>query len=214
MGPVGMMSRVACELSGSCMTFGAVGQVITPGQIQTRKILAALLAVVLCAGCAFGTEGVIGWAAGGGTDTLMRLLASQLDEPLTLTNRTGLAGAVATLYVYGKDSDGQAVLMNAETPSLYKLLGYSDIDYGDFECVLLAATEVVGVIVPVASKWKSFSEIVEAAKNGQEIIEATTNVGGMPWTLTAMLGNVTGVTFIQEWYRRYGGKRCGNQRQG
>ncbi len=90
--------------------------------------------------------------------------------------------------------------MNAENPTLYKLLGYSDVDYDDFECVLLAATEIVGVIVPADSKWKTFTEIVDAAKSGQEIVAATTNVGGMPWTLTAMLGNVTGASFIQEWY--------------
>ena len=167
---------------------------------MTRKICAALLAVLLCSGCAFGAQGVIGWAAGGGTDTLMRILTSQMNGTVDPVTRTGLAGAMATMYVYGQPADGQTLLMNAENPTLYKLLGYSDIDYDDFECVLLAATEVVGVIVPADSKWQTFTEIVEAAKSGQEVVEATTNVGGMPWTLTAMLGNVTGASFIQEWY--------------
>lgn len=38
MGPKGMISRVACELSGSCMTFGAAGQVSAPGQIQLKEL--------------------------------------------------------------------------------------------------------------------------------------------------------------------------------
>ena len=38
MGPLGMMSRVACELSGSCMTFGAAGQASAPGQIQVKDL--------------------------------------------------------------------------------------------------------------------------------------------------------------------------------
>ena len=38
MGPLGMMSRVACELSGSCMTFGAAGQTSAPGQIQVGEL--------------------------------------------------------------------------------------------------------------------------------------------------------------------------------
>lgn len=38
MGPLGMMSRVACELSGSCMTFGAAGQTSAPGQIQVKDL--------------------------------------------------------------------------------------------------------------------------------------------------------------------------------
>ena len=167
---------------------------------MARKIFAAVLALLLCSGCSFGAQGVIGWAAGGGTDTLMRILTSQMNGQVDPVTKTGLAGAMATMYVYGQPSDGQTLLMNAENPTLYKLLGYSDVDYDDFECVLLAATEIVGVIVPADSKWKTFTEIVDAAKSGQEIVEATTNVGGMPWTLTAMLGNVTGASFIQEWY--------------
>ena len=38
MGPKGMITRVACELSGSCMTFGAAGQVSAPGQIQVGDL--------------------------------------------------------------------------------------------------------------------------------------------------------------------------------
>ena len=42
MGPRGMVSRMACELSGSCMTFGAAGQVSAPGQIQVKDLKDAL----------------------------------------------------------------------------------------------------------------------------------------------------------------------------
>ncbi len=38
MGAKGMVSRMACELSGSCMTFGAAGQVSAPGQIQVKAL--------------------------------------------------------------------------------------------------------------------------------------------------------------------------------
>ncbi|MBQ3446175.1 MAG: tripartite tricarboxylate transporter substrate binding protein, partial [Synergistaceae bacterium] len=149
-----------------------------------KRLLACVMAAVLWAGSAYGAQGIIGWAEGGGTDTLMRLLASQMSG-VTTVNKTGLAGAVATNFVYNLPADGETLLMNAENPTLYKLLGYGDVDYSGFECVLLAATEVVGVIVPANSKWQTFTEIVNAAKEGREIVEATTNIGGMPWTLTA-----------------------------
>ena len=42
MGPRGMVSRMTCELSGSCMTFGAAGQVSAPGQIQVKDLKDAL----------------------------------------------------------------------------------------------------------------------------------------------------------------------------
>ena len=38
MGPRGVLSRVACEMCGSCMTFGAVGHVSAPGQIQVIEL--------------------------------------------------------------------------------------------------------------------------------------------------------------------------------
>lgn len=38
MGPMGMVSRVACETTGSCMTFGAVGKTSAPGQIQAAEL--------------------------------------------------------------------------------------------------------------------------------------------------------------------------------
>lgn len=42
MGPLGMLSRVACEFCGSCMTFGAAGQVSAPGQIQVGELKSML----------------------------------------------------------------------------------------------------------------------------------------------------------------------------
>lgn len=42
MGARGVLSRVGCELSGSCITFGAVGQVSAPGQLQAGDLKRAL----------------------------------------------------------------------------------------------------------------------------------------------------------------------------
>ena len=165
-----------------------------------KKFALVVVLVLLMASSAFATDGIIGWAAGGGTDTLMRPLIKHIGNINPIV-KTGLAGAVALNYVNDRPSDGETLLMNAENPTLYKFLGYGDVDYDNFECVLLIATEVVGVVVNPNSKFNSFKEIVEAARADKEsIIEATTNVGGMPWTLTAMLGHITSVNFVQQWY--------------
>ena len=55
-----------------------------------QRIFAAVIVIALWAGCAFSAQGVIGWAAGGGTDTLMRILTSQMNGHNPV-NRTGLA---------------------------------------------------------------------------------------------------------------------------
>lgn len=38
MGPMGVVSRIACEATGSCMTFGAAGKASAPGQIQVEDL--------------------------------------------------------------------------------------------------------------------------------------------------------------------------------
>lgn len=42
MAPMGVLSRLCGEVFGSCMTFGAVGQVSAPGQIPVEKLNATL----------------------------------------------------------------------------------------------------------------------------------------------------------------------------
>jgi len=42
MGSIGVISRLSCEVFGSSMTFGAVGQVSAPGQIPAEELAAAL----------------------------------------------------------------------------------------------------------------------------------------------------------------------------
>ena len=42
MGPRGVVSRVACALTGSCMTFGAAGQTSAPGQLPAQELRAIL----------------------------------------------------------------------------------------------------------------------------------------------------------------------------
>lgn len=191
-------------------------------------ILSAALCVLFCAGCSTsGTQttenestasasesqtgsesqvihAVIQWAEGGGTDSVVRplieLAASGLSGTIETENMIGMAGALAFQNVYSQEADGTYLLMGAENPCLYPILGYSDEDYSDFECVCLIGSEVVGVVVAADSPYQTFTEIVEAALNGEEIVMSSTNVGGMPWTIAAMVEQITGAQFVQQWY--------------
>ena len=150
-------------------------------------------------------EAVIAWPRGGGTDTLFRLLISHVnsnnkDINILPTNKIGFAGALALNYVYIHPADATRILINAENPPLYEFLGYGDKNYDDFECILLAATEAVGLIVPAESKWHTYSEIVYDSKNVREITQAITNVGSLPWSSSAMLSSFAQGDFKQEWY--------------
>lgn len=166
-----------------------------------KRLLALLIAIPLLFGCAKTTvNGIIQWGEGGGTDTLMRPLCQLTEEYLqgtiSLRNMTGGTGTVATQYVYDKPSDGSYLLLGAENPAMYDVLGLSDLTYEDFDCVILIGSETVGVTVASDSPYRDFAALIDAAKaNPGTVRLATTAKGGLPWTVARFIESVTGATF-------------------
>jgi len=147
-------------------------------------------------------SGVVMWGAGGGTDSLMRPLSalaeSELGVSIVIQNMTGAAGSVATQFVYDSPATGYTLLMGAENPALYQALGISLLTYDDFATVFLIGDETVGIAVRAGSPFYSFTGLVGAALNSPgEIRLSTTGVGGLPWTVSAFITDVTGATFNQ-----------------
>ncbi len=147
-------------------------------------------------------SGIIQWGAGGGTDSLMRPLASLAEDYLGVSivveNKTGGTGSIATQYVYDQDADGYTLLMGAENPQLYAALDILSLTYADFEPVFIIGDETVGIVVSNTSPYSSLSELIEAAlENPGTIKLATTGEGGLPWEVAAFLEAVTGATFKQ-----------------
>lgn len=147
-------------------------------------------------------SGIVQWGAGGGTDSLMRPLASiaekELGVSIVIENKTGGTGSIATQYVYDASSDGYTLLMGAENPQLYTMLEIINLTYADFEPVFVIGDETVGVVVGKDSGYTSITELIDAAhaKPG-ELTVATTGAGGLPWTVTSYLTAITGATFTQ-----------------
>ena len=171
-----------------------------------RKLV-VLFIVVCFALPAFGADyptqnvnGVVQWGAGGGTDSLMRPLSALAEQTLgksiIIQNMTGATGSIATQYVFDAPTDGYTLLMGAENPALYDVLEISELTYDNFDCVYLIGDEVVGIVVGKDSKYKSFTEIIEAAKAkpwGLKI--STTGAGGLPWEVGAFITDITGALF-------------------
>lgn len=146
--------------------------------------------------------GIIQWGAGGGTDSLMRPLASlaeaELGVSIVMENKTGGTGSIATQYVYDQAADGYTLLLGAENPQLYTALDIIDLTYADFEPVFLIGDETVGVVVGKDSPYSSLTEIIDAALAAPGTITmSTTGTGGLPWEVTSFLTAVTGATFNQ-----------------
>lgn len=147
-------------------------------------------------------QGVIQWGAGGSTDVVMRAVTPHAEKVLgrtvIMTNRTGGVGAIGMKFVQSQKSDGYTLLMGAENPQLYKVMGLSDSDYTDsFTPINVLAR---GIPILVANKDAPFNNVKEmeayAKANPGKVKVGSTGPGGLPSVVMAMLGTQVKVQMI------------------
>jgi tripartite-type tricarboxylate transporter receptor subunit TctC len=137
-------------------------------------------------------QGIIQWGAGGSTDTVMRAVTPHaekaLGEDIVMTNKTGGVGAIATKFVMTQKADGYTLLMGAENPQLYKVMGLGDIDYSDFIPINILARGVPLIVANNDAPFNTFKEFVEYAQaHPNEVKIGSTGPGGLPSVITAMI---------------------------
>lgn len=167
---------------------------------MTRKILGAVIAAALAATPALADfpekelQGIIQWGAGGSTDTVMRSVTPHAEAALggkvIMQNMTGGVGAIAVKYSGAKDADGYTLLMGAENPQLYKVMGLGETDYSDFIPINILARGVPMIVANNDAPFDTFKEMVEyVAAHPNEIKFGSTGPGGLPSVVTAMLSS-------------------------
>jgi tripartite-type tricarboxylate transporter receptor subunit TctC len=145
-------------------------------------------------------NGVIAWGAGGGTDTVSRLVTpiaeKILGKSVILANKTGATGAIAAQAVSTQPADGYTLMFHAENPQLYQVLGLSPLSYDDFEPVMLFVQGSTVIVVPKDSPFKTYDDLIKAAKAAPgKLSVGISGVGGQPWVTSTLLKKVEGVSF-------------------
>lgn len=142
-------------------------------------------------------QGYIMWGAGGAMDNVARAISpiveEYLNKKIVLQNRTGATGAVATTFVANQPADGYTILFGAENPNLYKVTGLSQIDYDQFEPVLLMMANVGVVLVGKDSPYQNYEDFVKAAMSGKVIKMGSTGPGGLPFVANTMIEKIHGI---------------------
>ena len=138
-------------------------------------------------------QGVIQWGAGGSTDTVVRAVTPHAEKALgrtiVMTNRTGGVGAIATRFVLGQPKDGYTLLMGAENPQLYKVMGLADVDYSDFIPINVLARGVPILVASPNAPFNNLKELVAYAKaNPKKVKVGSTGPGGLPSVVMGMFG--------------------------
>jgi tripartite-type tricarboxylate transporter receptor subunit TctC len=116
---------------------------------------------------------VVPFPPGGGTDTVGRPLASvahlHLGQPMVVINKGGGGGAVGAQFVANAKADGYTVLhaINtvSEIPQIDELLGRpQSFKKEQFVPIGQVAVTPFAIMVNAESRWKTFKEFVEEAK--------------------------------------------------
>ena len=142
-------------------------------------------------------QGIIQWGAGGSTDTVMRAVTPGAEEALggtvVMQNVTGGTGAIALNQVASGDADGYTMLMGAENPLLYKVLGLGQRDYSDFVPINILARGTPILVAGPDAPFDTYQEMIDYVKaNPDEVRFGSTGPGGLPSVVTAMIETVEG----------------------
>ena len=111
---------------------------------------------------------IVGFAAGGGVDTMARIVAQELAEQfgyqIVVENRPGAASNIAAKAVASAAPDGYTILFTGNSlainQTLYKNLGYS-ID--ELRAVAIAAIDSHGLAVNASRPFHTLREFLDAS---------------------------------------------------
>ncbi len=142
-------------------------------------------------------QGIIQWGAGGSTDTVMRSVTPHAEETLggkvVMQNITGGVGAIALNQVAKAPADGYTLLMGAENPLLYKVMGLGDKDYSDFIPINILARGTAVLVANPEAPFDDYAGMMEYIKaNPGEVRFGSTGPGGLPSVVSAMIETVEG----------------------
>ncbi len=168
-----------------------------------KKTLLALSLAALTSFASFGAvagypekeiQGIIAWGAGGSTDTVVRAVTPHAEKVLggsvVMSNKTGGVGVIASKFVQSQPADGYTLLMNAENPQLYKVMGLADFDYSDFKTVSLLARGTPVIVARKDAPFNTFKEFVDYAQaHPKEVKVGSTGPGGLTSVVLAMVNS-------------------------
>jgi tripartite-type tricarboxylate transporter receptor subunit TctC len=151
---------------------------------------------------------VVPYPAGGGTDTLARLLADQLSrqwgQPIIVENVGGAAGNIGAAEVARAKPDGYTLLLASPGPIatngfLYKEMGY---DPARWIPIALLATGPYVLVLRKSLEVSTVADLIARAKaDPGKITSATPGIGSVGHLSTVQLEMVAGIKTMQIPYR-------------
>jgi len=152
---------------------------------------------------------VVGFAAGGPSDIVARLMAQQLTDRLgrqvVVENRPGATGTIGAELVAKAPPDGHSLYLASQTthavaPYMYAKVGYDPLK--DFSTVVLVSHNPLLAVVHPSLGVKSIKELVAMAKKRPgDLNFATGGQGSSPHMSVELLKSLTGINMVAIHYK-------------
>ena len=145
---------------------------------------------------------------GGSVDPLARLLAAKVGDSLKaqflVENRTGASGIIGTDYVAKSPPDGYTFVFIFDTHSVHQALNpklpFDPVK--DFTPVMLVGTAPMAITTGAMKPYKSFADVIAAAKaSPDKITLGNVGNGSLAHLTTMVLNQAAGVRFVPVPYK-------------
>jgi tripartite-type tricarboxylate transporter receptor subunit TctC len=151
---------------------------------------------------------IVVFPPGGSVDQVARALAQQMSvqtgQTFIVDNRGGASGSIGTTAIAKAEPDGYTIGVvfdtHAVNPSLIPNLPFDTLK--DLTPLMLVGTGAMALVTNVAQPYKSFKDVVAAAKaKPGSVAYGTIGAGSIGHLTMTQLGNQLGVEFIHVPYR-------------
>jgi tripartite-type tricarboxylate transporter receptor subunit TctC len=151
---------------------------------------------------------VVPWPAGGGTDTVARIVGQKLSEalgqPFVVENRPGATGMIGAEFVVKSAPDGYTLMAATPpliyTPSLYPTLRYDPL--ADFAPISMLVMMPNFLVVNPALPAKSVKELIALAKaHPGKLTYASSGTGSGGHLVAELFKQRAGITMLHVPYK-------------
>ncbi|MGB3720692.1 MAG: tripartite tricarboxylate transporter substrate binding protein [Proteobacteria bacterium] len=142
---------------------------------------------------------IVPWAAGGGSDTVARIIAAglekELGQPVNVVNRTGGNGMTGHSAIATATPDGYTLGLATSEIASYKVLGLGDITPESFDLISRVTTIPAGITVKADGPYKTAQDVLDALKKAKkdELSASGTGTGGAWHLAVAGLNKALGL---------------------
>ncbi len=144
-------------------------------------------------------EFTVPWSPGGGSDTLMRIVANHmednLDANIVIHNRPGASGTVGLAEHYDEPNDGYYIGQVHDGLIVSHYAGVTDLNYDDFEMVAGITNSPQYLAAAEHTPYDTFPEFVEYAQENPGEITAGVTMQGIPQAWMVMLEDALDTDF-------------------